>query len=117
MEDIMVEKSIRAHKVLSKTGPNGLIYAIEFVDEPYEGMIFSFDKVEFIPDGDDSMRLKFNYDIIKEPKELYIPHELERELGDFLVLKIAEQLKEQELIYHGGTNDSRKDDPSEFDSQ
>jgi hypothetical protein len=107
-ESIVPQKELREHNILIKHDKNGNeLCAIEWTTSPYKGIIFVFDKVEFLPVGmSESLRVKFNYDILREPQESYVTEDLVTELGDFLMLKIAQQLSDNELIYHGGVNET-----------
>lgn len=98
-------EELREHKVLIKHDKNGNeICAIEWLTESYKGIIFIFDKVEFVEQADDTMRVKFNYDVLREPEQPYEKEDLIPVLGDFLMAKVAQQLADNELIYSGGTN-------------
>ena len=94
--------------------------ALKFLEGIYEGLIFSYDRVEFVEHGDeDAVTLKFNYEVHKKPQgiEEFDFEELEYVLGGFLTDLIQEQLKKNELIFAGGVDENRKDDPIELDPQ
>lgn len=96
------------YSVLNQTSEdNRQVHAIEFLDGQYEGLVFSYGKVELIEDDvSDELRVKFEYDIhhaIENTDE----SELIPYLGDFLVFLITSQLDSNELIYAGGTDTQR----------
>lgn len=119
LNDIMVKRSLREHKVLEKEIGGEKVTAIQFTSDPYCDIIFSYGKVDFVPqileNGEEHLVVKFDYEIHKEPKELYIKENLERDLGDFLMLLIAQQMEDGELIYSGGTDENRESNLSESD--
>lgn len=86
---------------------NSQIRAIEFVDGPYAGLIFSYGKVELLEDDlNDELRIKFDWTMhtSREPyeDEVIVPY-----LGDFLMMLISKQLDDKEIIYSGGADSSR----------
>ena len=88
--------------------------ALKLLEGTYEGMIFSYDKVEFIEHGDENaVTLKFGYEIhLKPPGMEEIDFdELEYVLGGFLQELIQEQLAKNELVFTGGTDENRESDP------
>lgn len=82
--------------------------ALKFLEGKYEGMVFSYGKVEFVEHGDeDAVTLKFDYEIHRHAPALDLDttnaEEIEYVLGGFLQELIQEQLHKNELIYTGGT--------------
>lgn len=81
--------------------------AMKFLEGKYEGMVFSYGKVEFVEHGDeDAATLKFAYEIHKNPGNVdsFDKQEVEYVLGGFLQELIKEQLGKNELIYTNGTD-------------
>lgn len=66
---------------------------------PFAGTIFTFGDVSF-PDENQPI-LSFRYYLIKGDVER--SKEFEKEIGDLMVDLIQEGLKNNEIIYHGGT--------------
>ena len=94
--------------------------ALKLLEGKYEGLIFSYGKVEFVEHGDENaVTLKFDYEIHRKPKDMEDIDfdELEYVLGGFLTELIQEQLGKNELIFTGGTDENREDDPIEPNSQ
>ena len=94
--------------------------ALKLLEGKYEGLIFSYDRVEFVEHGDENaVTLKFGYEVHRKPagmEELDF-EELEYVLGGFLTELIQEQLGRNELIFTGGTDENRESDPIEPNSQ
>ena len=97
--------------------------AMKFLEGKYEGMIFSYGKVEFVEHGDEhAVSLKFDYDIHRKPSNYADTDEIdmaevEYVLGGFLMELIEEQLGKNELVFTGGTDENRESNPIEPNSQ
>lgn len=109
------------YKFVEKTEATGThTIALKLLEGKYEGLIFSYGKVEFIEHGDENaVTLKFDYDVHRKPpgmEELDL-EELEYILGGFLTELIQEQLEQNELIFTGGTDENRESNPIEPYSQ
>lgn len=93
--------------------------AIKLLEGKFEGLIFSYGKVEFIEHGDENaVTMKFDYEIHRKPEGVEFEfEELEYVLGGFLEGLIQEQLEKNELIFTGGTDENRESNPIELDSQ
>lgn len=85
------------------------IQAIQLTDDPYNGIIFSYGKVEFPEDkiDDDGCTLSFDYEIHDDAGIEYDKGKLETYLGDFLVELIMFGLSKNEIVYSGGTDENR----------
>ena len=108
------------YKFVEKTEATGQhTIALKLLEGKYDGLIFSYGKVEFVEHGDENaVSLKFDYEIHRKPDGLEIDFdELEYVLGGFLTELIQEQLSKNELIFTGGTDENRESDPIELDSQ
>lgn len=109
-EDIVTTEDFEftvGHKVLeqSHTGIN----AIQLTDAPYEGIIFSFGKVEFPndsePDGDGNVILRFDYEVYDDAGIEYVKGDLEDYLGKFLTELIIYGVKTNSIAYAGGVDE------------
>ena len=103
------------YKFVEKTEASGTYtIALKLMEGKYDGLIFSYGKVELKEPGDeDSMTLKFDYEIHRKPpgmEELDLK-ELEYVLGGFLIELIQQQLSNNELIWTGGTDENRESNP------
>jgi hypothetical protein len=108
------------YKFVEKVEASGqYTIALKLLEGKYEGLIFSYDKVEFVEHGDENaVTLKFGYEIHRKPEGLEVDFdELEYVLGGFLTELIQEQLGNNELIFTGGTDENRESDPIKPDSQ
>lgn len=115
------QRSMIKYKFVEKTEATGQhTIALKLLEGKYEGLIFSYGKVEFIEHGDENaVTLKFDYEVHRKPPtidELDL-EELEYVLGGFLTELIQEQLAKNELVFTGGTDENRESDPIELDSQ
>lgn len=108
------------YKFVEKTEVSGQhTVAIKLLEGKYEGLIFSYGKVEFIEHGDENAAtLKFNYDIHSKPKNIdeIDFNELEYVLGGFLTELIVEQISKNELVFTGGTDENRENNIIELDT-
>ena len=93
------------------------LFAIEFTDPPYQGIIVSYGEVKFPDNLDESetCTISFDYDIIDDKGIEYDVNEFEKYIGDFLLELIAFQLSRNEVVYTGGTSENRDDDIIESD--
>ena len=97
--------------------------AIKISEGIFDGMVFSYGKVEFVEHGgEDAVTLKFDYEIHRYPsgmsKETIDGEALEYVLGGLLTELIKQQLANNELIFTGGTDEqNREDDSFELDTQ
>lgn len=100
------------HEVLSEKGKYGT-QNIRFKANKLEGVVINFGKVEFIPREDGTISLSYDYDAdlsgatwpilkIDSPETKKI---LEKELGDFLMSCIEEQLKQGKILFRGGSDE------------
>jgi hypothetical protein len=87
--------------------------ALKLISGPYEGIIFSYGKVDF-NEQDDTCKMHFEYDVHENPM-VYDQKEFENYLGDLLVFIIADQLQKNEIIYTGGIDENRNEDSKQSD--
>jgi 3-oxoacyl-ACP reductase-like protein len=105
----------RPHQVLESRATGQT--AIKLTEEPYSGIIFNYDRVEFVPDDEnDKLHIKFEYDIVNDNGVKYVKEELETYLGDFLQELIMYGILNNDLIYTGGVDENRTKDSEQSDS-
>lgn len=103
---------ITPHEVLNEMGKYGT-QNIRFKAGKLENVIVNFGRVEFVPQDDGKIKLSYDYDAdvrealnptfkidTPETKQL-----LEKELGDFLMSCIEEQLKQGKILFRGGKDE------------
>lgn len=90
--------------------------SIELLNNQFEGIVVTLGRVAFNEEGD-SLRMSFDYDVVDDNGVVYIQEELETELGDCIMDMIREGLEKNDLVYTGGVDDNRENDPREFDPQ
>lgn len=83
--------------------------AIRDYDSEFNDVVFNFGAVEF-PDEDQPV-LRFDYNIIEGDVKVDRKVYFEQTIGDILVELIEQALQKQELIYRGGTDESRNNNP------
>lgn len=94
---------------------NGML-AVKLLDNQFEGILVSLGKVAFHEEGD-QCRMSFDYDILDDNEQFYTQEELTQYLGDLLIEMIIKGIEKNDLVYTGGVDDNRENNPSEFDSQ
>ena len=90
--------------------------AIKLLNNQFEGMIIILGRVAFDEEGD-LLRMSFDYDVVDDNDAVYTKEELETELGDCIMDMIQEGIEKNDLVYTGGIDDNRENDPRESDSQ
>ena len=85
--------------------------AIKLTSEPYSGIIYTYGKVEFIPDEENSaLKLKFDYDILDYANKQFDLSIFENYIGDILTDLIHEGIAENSISYTGGVDENRAED-------
>jgi hypothetical protein len=100
------------------------VEAIKLLEYPYEGIIYSYGKVELLEEGD-HLRIKFEYDLIDDPYESdnnarpgFVVEDFEKYIGDILQELIHLGIEKNNITYTGGVDDeNRTGDIIEPDSQ
>ena len=109
---------LRPHKTVEKEVNGQQVFALELTENPYSGIIVSYNKVSFTEDEkNDKLKIHFDYEVHRHNDQDYDIFEFEQYLGDFLQELIRHGVTENNLVYTGGTDDDREDDISEFDLQ
>ena len=83
--------------------------AIRDYECEFNNVVFNFGAVEF-PDENEPI-LRFDYNIIEGDVKLNKQKDFENTIGDILVELIEQALKNKDLIYKGGTDESRDNNP------
>ena len=79
------------------------VYSIELLDPQFSGIMVVFNRVK-LQEENETVRLKFDYDIINDTVKRYSKKELETVLGLILQELIIEGLRTNSLVYSGGTD-------------
>jgi len=115
-EEFHEDAPIRPHKVLEKKD-NAKTEALMLTEGKHSGIIFSYGAVKFEEDkGQDKLKLKFDYEVHDDGGVLYNKEDFEEELGDFLMELLSEQLIMNGIVYTGGIDENRTDDPEQSDT-
>jgi hypothetical protein len=103
--------------VVMENKANGM-QAIKLTEEPFEGIIYTYGKVEFKEDeGKDKINLAFEYEILDmnnkgltdmKPFEIYI--------GKILEELIHIGIEENNISYTGGVDENRTENSEQFDT-
>lgn len=108
------DADIFPHKVLENKHDG--MHAIQFTDGKFNGIIFSYGKVEFPEtDDNDNAKLSFDYDVHDDAGLEYDKDEIEHYLGDFLIQLIISGIKKNNLSYTGGVDENRTNDIEQSD--
>ena len=109
--------TVRPHQIVEDR--NSGFDAIKLTEYPYEGIIISYGQVNFIPDEEnDTLRIKFDYDILEGNVPDWNKPKFEQYIGELLQELIHQGIQENSLTYTGGIDDeNRTGDPIEPDKQ
>lgn len=118
MSDVENYEFAIKHRVV-ESEINGLpAYAVELLENPYEGILITYGKVNFEEDEkQEVLKIHFDYELIRDNGNEYDKKEFENHIGDLLQDIIRYEMLRNRLIYTGGTDDNRENDPIEPDSQ
>ncbi|CAB4127296.1 hypothetical protein UFOVP84_116 [uncultured Caudovirales phage] len=113
------EEDMFPHRVLENKYDG--MHGIQFTDGEFNGIIFSYGKVEFPEtddnDNDDAAKLSFDYDVHDNAGLEYDKDKFEQYLGDFLVQLIMYGIKNNDIVYTGGIDENRDDNIIESDNK
>lgn len=86
------------------------IIAMKIVNnEKFNGIIFRYGSVEFVPQDSEEIpvKLQWSYDLLQIPKEFdgieFTKESLEAQLFEYLLDIIDDSIKNKKVVYHGGT--------------
>lgn len=88
-------------------------YKIKFTNTKFNDIILSIYGIEFI-ENDDQANMKFDYDIHEGEISDEDAEEFKQLMGDFILQTIQVGLKNNDLVYTGGVDENRTDDPEQF---
>jgi hypothetical protein len=94
------------------------LQAIKLTEGAFEGIIYTYGKVEFDEnETTDNIHLRFEYDIIEQnDKSLTDKAPFEQYIGDILQELIYEGIERNNLTYTGGVDENRTKDSEQSDS-
>ena len=81
----------------------GAVEALSFTEGQFEGIIFSYSKVQLI-EQNDKLLIKFEYVVHENPYDFFDVQEFEKEISETLTDLVHEGLAKNTLIYTGGTD-------------
>lgn len=88
------------------------LQALKLTEGAYEGIIYTYGKVEFDEDeANDKVYIKFEYDILDQAgKGLTDKAPFEKYIGDILTEMIHRGVADNSLVYTGGVDENRTKD-------
>ena len=90
--------------------------AIKLTSDPYSGIIYRYDRVEFKPkENEDRLILNFEYEILDYAEKGFDAKIFEQYIGDILVDLIFEGIANNSITYKGGIDEDRKEDSKQSD--
>jgi hypothetical protein len=94
------------------------LQAIKLTEGPFEGIIFTYGKVEFDEDEtNDRVSIKFEYEILDyAEKGLTDKKPFEKYIGDILTELIHQGIANNDLVYTGGIDENRTENSKQSDS-
>lgn len=78
---------------------------IKFTNNEFSDIIFSLGRVKFIEGDDGEPRLSFHYDVY-EGDSAIDKDRFEHTIAEFIIQKIEEGLKDNNLVYTGGVDEN-----------
>ena len=83
------------------------LQAIKLTEEPYEGIIYSYGKVDFVPDEqNEKLTIKFDYEIHDRNDKDFDVQVFEAYIGYILEGLIIEGVDKNTLTYTGGIDEN-----------
>ena len=83
------------------------LQAIKLTEEPYEGIIYSYGKVDFVPDEEnEKLTIKFDYEIHDRNDKDFDEQVFEAYIGYILEGLIIEGVENNSLTYTGGIDEN-----------
>lgn len=94
------------------------LQAIKLLEEPFEGIIYTYGKVDLNADEEnDTLKLHFEYEILDYNNKVLVKTEpFEAYIGKILEELIHQGIEENSLTYTGGVDENRTEDSDESDS-
>lgn len=98
------------HKIVEADIEGQKKYAVQLLTPPYIGIIVSYGKVSLDEDDtSDVLRVNFEYDLIADNDADYDITQFEQHLGELLQELIKYELSRNNLVFAGGTDETRTD--------
>lgn len=93
--------------------------AVKLTEEPYEGIIFSYGKVGFdVNEEDSTLKINFDYEVHDmNNKVITDPKPFEEYIGKILEELIHLGIRDNSVTYTGGVDENTTTDSSESNSQ
>lgn len=88
-------------------------YKIKFTNTKFNDIVLSIYGIQFI-EGEDEANMKFDYDIHEGNVTDSDFEEFKQLMGDFILQAIEYGIKNNDLVYTGGTDENRTDNPEQF---
>lgn len=89
------------YKILDETDPAGFYY-IELLEEPFKGVTYTYGQIDVDENEEETEALiKFQYSL-KMEYNIKNLDEFRQTLGNILLEILEEQVKNDEVVYHGG---------------
>lgn len=88
-------------------------YKIKFTNTKFDDIILSIYGIEFIEE-DDQANMRFNYDVHEGTVSNEDAEEFKQLMGDFILQAIEAGIKNNDLVYSGGVDENRTDNPEQF---
>ena len=83
--------------------------AIKLTSGPFRGIIYSYGKVKFEPQEDNTCKLNFEYEVHENHME-YVKEEFEFYIGELLQFIMMDELQRNNITYTGGIDENRNED-------
>ena len=91
------------------------LQALKLTEEPFKDIMYIYGKVSF-DEGEETPRLRFEYEVIENAGKTYDVKEFEAYIGKILEELIHHQVKDNSLVYTGGVDENRTKDFNESDT-
>lgn len=99
------------HKVLEQEIDGQKVYAIRLQEDPFRDIIYSYGRVSFNEDEEnDRLSISFEYDLLEDNDQEYDTKEFQNYIGELLQEMIMFEMGRNNLIFTGGTDETRNDD-------
>lgn len=99
------------HKVLEQEIDGKKVYAIRLQEDPFRGIMYTYGRVSFDEDKEnDRLSISFEYDLIEDNDQDYDTEEFHNYIGDLLQEMIMFEMGRNNLIFAGGTDETRNND-------
>ena len=114
-----MKTTLRPHKVLGRSTPEGELHALCFTEGEFADIVFSYTNVNFEENEEqDHLRIGYEYNVhyVPEHKLGFDKEAFETELGDFVVQLLMYGIERDNLGFIDD-NENRENDSIQPDSQ